>query len=494
MDILLENGLVLTMNEKDEILEQGQVLIRDGEIVGVGSDLGVLRRDVNKSIDCSGKIVMPGLCNSHAHLEEIVERGMIANLPLEPWFAYKISLENYLNLSPEEVELVVCHACIEMIKGGVTSVVHHYYGRPSLSLERTKPVVRALDKMGMRAMISPAVSDKKLQDTIPLDINSLPPELRRSLEDTSAPRAEWCVEVSEEIVEYIKSQGGLIGVFLGPSGPQRCSDKLLKELRNLAREHNVGIHTHLLETKVQAMMGHKLYGKSMVEHLEDIGFLFAGLTVAHSIWLTDREIDLLGRYGVNVVHNPASNLKLGDGICPVKKMEKAGVNVALGTDGGNCGDTYSVFDQVRLASLIHNVGSADTQMWLSPREALRMGTRNGGKIISPEDPVGSLEKGRRADIIILRPSQTYVPFNDVVNQMAYTETGNSVDTVLIDGKIVMEGKVITAVDACEIYRQVGKIAERLVKHRGEATQEASLFEPFLMDMYHRVSREFTFRS
>jgi 5-methylthioadenosine/S-adenosylhomocysteine deaminase len=342
-------------------------------------------------------------------------------------------------------------------------------------------------------MIAPAISDKKLQDTIPLEINLLPQSLRRRLEETSPPSVEECIEVSEEITQYVMSTDGLMSVVLGPSGPQRCSDRLLKKTRDLAAKYKIGIHTHLLETKLQAMMGQRLYGKTIVEHMEDIGFLFPGLTVAHSIWLTDKDVALLGRYGVNVVHNPASNLKLGDGISPAKKMMKAGVNVGLGTDGGNCGDTYSVFDQIRLASLIHNVASPDIQMWVTPREALRMGTVNGGKIISPDDPVGSLEKGKRADIIILRPSHTYIPFNDVLNQMVYTETGNSVETVLIDGQLVMEEGIIRTADEQQIHQQVEKIAERLARNRKEAAIEGSLFEPFLMDMHHMVSREFDFR-
>jgi 5-methylthioadenosine/S-adenosylhomocysteine deaminase len=417
---------------------------------------------------------------------------MIATLPLEPWFFYKIAMENYLNLSPEEIEIVICHACIEMIRSGGTSVFHHYYGRPNLTLERTKPVVKALKRVGIRAILSPAISDMNIQDTIPLEMDSLPDELRRRLIETQPPRLEDCLETSEEIVEYIKSCGGLIDVALGPSGPQRCSDKLLSETKKLAEKHKIRVHTHLLETKVQAMMGYRRYGKTIVEHMEDLGLLFPGVTVAHTIWLTDHDIDLLGKYGVAVVHNPASNLKLGDGICPVKKMMKRGITVGLGTDGANCGDTYSVFDQVRFASLIHNISSPDPDLWVAPNEALQMGTVNGGKIISSEKSIGSLEKGKRADIIILKPSLTYIPFNDVMNQMAYTETGSSVETVMVDGHILMEEGVVKTVDEGEIYREISHIAGRLLKNKKEANLEGRLFEPHLMEMHRRVSKEWFF--
>jgi 5-methylthioadenosine/S-adenosylhomocysteine deaminase len=479
------------MNEKDEIIEGGQILIQNGEIINIGKDLDV-RDGVRRRIDCRGKIVMPGLCNCHSHLEEIVERGMIASMPLEPWFFYKIAMENYLDLPAEEIEIVICHACIEMIRNGVTSVFHHYYGRPSLTLERTKPVVRAFEKIGMRAILTPAISDIKIQDTIPLEMDSLPYELKRKLVETQPPSVEECLGTSEEIVEYIKSCSRLINVALGPSGPQRCSDRLLLEIKKLAEKHKIRIHTHLLETKVQAMMGHRLYGKTIVEHMEDLGILFPGLTVAHTIWVTHRDIDLLAKYGVGVVHNPASNLKLGDGICPVKRMMKIGVNVGLGTDGANCGDTYSVFDQVRLVSLIHNIANPDPDLWVTPKEALRMGTVNGGRIISYGDSVGALEKGKRADIIILRPSITYIPFNDVINQLAYTETGHSVETVMIDGHIVMEGGVIKTVNEDEIYGEIGNIAARLFENKEEANLEGRLFEPYLMEMHRRVAKEWVF--
>lgn len=490
-DILLYNGLLLTMNERDEMIERGQILIQNGEIIDIGKNLNVRGR-VKKRIDCRGKIVMPGLCNCHAHLEEIVERGMIASLPLEPWFFYKIAMENYLNLSTEEIEIVICHACIEMIRNGVTSVFHHYYGRPKLTLERTKPVVEALKKIGMRAILSPAISDIKIQDTIPLEVDSLPYELKKKLVETKAPGAEECLETSEEIIEYIGSSCKRIDVALGPSGPQRCSDRLLVETKKLAEKHKIRIHTHLLETKVQAMMGHRLYGKTIVEHMEDLGILFPGLTVAHTIWVTDRDIELLAKYGVGVVHNPASNLKLGDGLCPVKRMMKSGVNVGLGTDGANCGDTYSVFDQVRFVSLIHNIASPDPDLWILPIEALRMGTVNGGKIISYEGSVGSLARGKRADIIILKPSITYIPFNDVMNQLVYTETGHSVETVMVDGHILMEEGVIKTANEDEIHREIGNIAERLFKNREEANLDGRLFEPYLMEMHKRVTKEWIF--
>lgn len=490
-DILLYNGLLLTMNERDEIIEKGQILIRNGEIIDIGKDFDIGGR-VKRRIDCNGKMVMPGLCNCHSHLEEIVERGMIAMLPLEPWFFYKIAMENYLDLSSEEIEIVICHACIEMIRSGGTSVFHHYYGRPKLTLERTKPVVKAFERIGMRAILSPAISDIKIQDTIPLEMNSLPSELRSRLTEAQPSSMEECLETSEEIVEYLKSCGGLIDVALGPSGPQRCSDRLLSETKKLAEKHKIRIHTHLLETKVQAMMGHRLYGKTIVEHMEDLGFLFPGLTVAHTIWVTDHDIELLGKYGVDVVHNPASNLKLGDGICPVKKMMKRGITVGLGTDGANCGDTYSVFDQVRLVSLIHNISSPDPDLWVTPKEALRMGTVNGGGIISYNKSVGSLEKGKRADIIILRPSITYIPFNDVINQLAYTETGHSVETVMVDGRILMEEGVVKTVDEGAIHREISHVAERLLKNKKKAHLEGRLFEPHLMEMHRRVANEWFF--
>jgi guanine deaminase len=146
---------------------------------------------------------MPGLSNCHSHLEEIVERGMIASLPLEPWFFYKIAMEKYLNLSAVEIEIVICHACIEMIRSGVTSVFHHYYGRPKLTLERTKPVVEAFKRIGMRAVLTPAISDKRMLDTIPLEMESLPYELRRRLIEVQPPSTNECLEISEEIVETL---------------------------------------------------------------------------------------------------------------------------------------------------------------------------------------------------------------------------------------------------------------------------------------------------
>ena len=231
--------------------------------------------------------------------------------------------------------------------------------------------------------------------------------------------------------------------MLAPSAPQRCSDQLLRACRDLAEELSIGVHTHLAETKWHAEVGKKIYGVPMVKHMEKLGLLSPRLTVAHSIWVDDEEIDLLGKYGVKVVHNPTANLRLGSGVARVRKMLDRGIPVGLGADSVNAGTIYSVFEQMKLAVLVPRI-CWGAENWISPDEAFEMGTLGGAQAVLQEGLIGSVEEGKKADLVILNPFNSLFPLNDVVAQLALCENGNSVESVFVDGKsVLLKGKLKT---------------------------------------------------
>src|SRR5437870_7518060 len=282
-------------------------------------------------------------------------------------------------------------------------------------------------------------------------------------------------------------------MMLGPSSPMNCSDALLREVVNVAEQFDLGIHTHLLETRLQSWAAHQIYKKPLCVHLARIGFLSSRLSTAHSVWLDDREIDLLASSGASAVHNPASNLKLGSGIAPVAKLKSRGVNVALGTDGGDTSDSYSVFEQMRLAVFLSRLTVADPENWLTALDALRMGTMNGAQAIPLwRGKIGQVKKGYRADLIVLNPQIHLSPLNDVIQQLVFCERGQSVDTVLVDGRIVVKGGRLTRVREKALLGKIQPISQRMRTIYGLILKKApDQVEMALRNLYRRAFKEKT---
>jgi 5-methylthioadenosine/S-adenosylhomocysteine deaminase len=220
------------------------------------------------------------------------------------------------------------------------------------------------------------------------------------------------------------------------------------------------MHCHVLETRTQAVTAQALYNTTMIEHMRDLGMLGPRLTINHAIWLTERDIDLLGQHGCSITHNPLSNLKLGSGVCPIRRLLRAGVNVALGTDGLTTSDTADMVAALRAAALLHKVGTADYTEWVSADEAFAMATRGGARSCLAERMIGSLEIGKKADIILLdRAAWGFIPLNDPVRQLAYSVTSEAVTHTIVDGRVLMRDRVITVLDEAAIKAEVIDCAE-----------------------------------
>ena len=488
MSLLLRGGIVVTGNAAGTVWNPGDVRIEAGRIAAVGpSDPAATADEV---VDCRGRVLIPGLVNCHSHIEEILQRSMRDNLPLEPWFAYKAAIETAVDLGPEAWYSVVALAAMEMLQRGVTTVLHHYFCRPVLDLEKTEAVVRAYDDAGMRVFLAPAVTDRSVFETMPLDLAALPPALQAEVVATPTPPLEGQLEALEEIVRRLVARPGRVRPMLGPSAPQRSTEALLRRCLELSERYGCGIHTHALETRAQAVTCRELYGRSLFEHLEAMGFLSERTSFAHCIWLTERDIAVLGRRGISVVHNPCSNLKLGDGIAPVVPLMRAGANVALGTDGGDTSDTYSILDQMKVAALVHSVTTYEVDRWLSAGDAFRMGTLNGARLLGLADEVGSLEPGKRADVVILRRTLGFYPLNHVVRQLVYCENGSSVDRVYVDGELVVRDGRVGRLDTERVLTAIDELAARMHRLLPEATALADRWRPHLLAMHHRVSGSF----
>jgi len=255
----------------------------------------------------------------------------------------------------------------------------------------------------------------------------------------------------------------------------------------MARKRNLPLHIHLAETKAQSVVGRQMYGTSLLKHLDALGALDINVSLAHSIWIDDDDVALLARRGATPVHNPASNLRIGSGLAPVRQFLSAGVNIGLGTDGSASNDGQNMFDAMRLVALIHNRAGTDFNQWVTSVQALSMATRNGARALGFD--AGVLAPGKLADVVLLkRDTPAFTPLNDVMNQLVFCQNGSSVDTVLVNGETVVEAGRLTKVEETEVLRLAGHARQRLDPSIQEEMDAAKTMESSLSEMYFRIFR------
>jgi cytosine/adenosine deaminase-related metal-dependent hydrolase len=487
MAILLENASVVTLNGSKPVLDGQQILIDQGAIARLGKKIDARDLSITKRIDCSQMIVMPGLVNTHSHLTEILQRSFRDNVRMEIWRGYRAQTEDRAQLTPEEIGTAAELACAEMLKCGVTSVVDHFSTRPGLSVAKMEAIVSAFERTGIRGMLAASLRD---QDFMRLATR---PKNRRQAAENTSPEL-WKEEVLT-VLDRLRSSRARSGLMLGPSSPMNCSDSLLREVIRMSEELDLGVHTHLLETRLQSWAARKLHKNGLCDHLARLGFLSSRLSAAHGVWLDDREMDLLASAGASVVHNPASNLKLGSGIARIAELKKRGVNVALGTDGGDTSDTYSIFEQMKLAAFLSRVVTDDAAHWITAFDALRMGTVNGANAVPAwRNKIGTIKPGYRADLVLLKPGLRLRPLNDIVQQLVFCEAGQSVDTVFVDGNMVLESGRLTGVDENSLARRIDPIGKRMHRLYRLIKKETGRSEPAALGLYRKALKARTSRT
>ena len=279
-----------------------------------------------------------------------------------------------------------------------------------------------------------------------------------------------------------------IRVVLAPCGPQRCTPDLLRRIAALSAERDIPIHCHTLETRLQAIHAEQAWDMTAVAFMDGVGLLGPRTTLVHGIWLTDDDIVRLSDRGCSVVHNPLSNMKLGSGTCPVRKLLDAGIDVALGTDGLATSDTADLVEAIRAASLIHKTGKPDHATWVSADEVFDMATSAGARTGLMADQVGRIEPGMRADLILLdRDHWGFIPLVDPIRQLAFSATSEAVTTSIVDGRIVMRDRKILSVDESALRDEIREAAERYVRECVPAMEAgARRLAPYLEAIYRRA--------
>jgi cytosine/adenosine deaminase-related metal-dependent hydrolase len=487
MKTLIRDALVVTLNDDADVIEKGCIVIDGNRLAYVGPAQWLPPGSYERTIDAAGLIAMPGLVNAHCHSPANLARGMMPGKPLEIWRAYyRASLRD---MNEEEFYASALLGGMEMLKCGATTVLDHFFGNQACRFMGAGAAIQAMRDLGLRHVVSLTLSDKNYEETIPLGEtpSAVASEIKRMSESERKAARVW-LDDCEAFIETFNAPDKLTTACPGPSAVQRCTDELLTGAADMARNKNLPLHIHLAETKAQQAMGKQLYGTSLLRHLGSLGVLERNVSLAHSIWLEPGDVDLFARSGATPVHNPASNLRIGSGLAPVKQFLSAGVNVALGTDGAASNDGQNMFDAVRLAALIHNQAGTDFAQWVTPAHALAMATRNGARAFGLD--AGVLARGKLADLVLLRrDTPAFTPLNDVTAQLVFCENGSSVDTVMVNGEVVVKAGRLTKVDEQEALNLARDARRRLDPSIERELAAARALEPALAEMYFRVFKQ-----
>jgi guanine deaminase len=476
MAVLVRGGRILA--GAPAALQAADLLIEGDRIAAVGP--GLAAPPGARVIDAADRLVLPGLGNAHTHAGSHLARGRAGNWTLEALLTYSPANSGFR--TPEDEYLSAAIGAIEMLKTGCTSAYDLYLAVPAITDLAFEAVVRAYTDVGVRVVLAPAVADVVFYQTVPDLFPLLPPDLRGVVEAMLPAPTKGLLDLTERAIRrWDGSAGGRVRVAVAPTIPNQATDELLDGCARLAREYGVGLHTHLAESKVQAVESRRRWGKSIVARLAEHGVLGPGFVGAHAIWLDDDDLRMLAEAGAAVAHNPGSNLRLGCGIAPVREMLDRGVAVGLGTDGSTCADNQNLFEALRIASVVSTVRFPhETDRWLDADTVWGLATGGSARVLGQAGDLGAVAPGRKADLVLLRDDSVFLrPLADPVKALVYAETGAAVDTVLVDGRVVVEGGRVTTVDETRIYARAQEAADRQRARGASAWALAERLAPYV---------------
>jgi 5-methylthioadenosine/S-adenosylhomocysteine deaminase len=431
VDILIHGCIVLPLNGRD-FIRDGALAIRDGRIVFVGKSSAAMNTRADLRMNAKGKVAMPGLINCHTHVPMTLFRGIAEDQPLQKWLKETIwPLE--AKLSPTDVYGGALLGCTEMIQSGTTCFSDMYF--------HEHMVAKAVETSGLRAVLAEGI------------IEAGNKELGRKMLEKSVDFAE----------SFSGHANGRVSTMLAPHAAYSCSPQILALVSERASSLGVGVHLHVAESKALFKQSRKKYDASETEFLDSIGFLKDNVVAAHCIDLSGRDMKILSKRRVNVAYVPVGNMKLGLGAARIKDLIDLGVNVGLGTDGPASNNSLDMFETMKFAALLQKLAYRDPEI-LPAYDVLKMTTINGAKALGLEKDVGSLEVGKKADVILLDLSKPHLnPLHDIYANLVYSTRGSDVDTVIVDGKILMENKHVATLDEHTVIEKADKTALDLLR-------------------------------
>jgi cytosine/adenosine deaminase-related metal-dependent hydrolase len=454
--LLLQNVALLAPEETGGLLF-GQDILIVGKRIGTVAPHGTLALDPAPGLtlrDCEGRLAIPGLINAHTHSPENILKATSPALPLELWLVPLFAgIEEW---TPRLVYLSALLGAVEMLKSGTTAVLDHLWTPDGVASSYLDAAMQAYYDVGIRASVAPSIENQDLVQQA---------ALRHGLAFPAHPfvdRFSSWLDIDSQLANLERffetwhmADHGRLRCLAAPSGIHWCSPALLDACLDLAQRYQTGIHLHAVETELQAHVIRTMLGQGGIAYLETRGYLRPGTSLAHAIWLESGDLERLATHGATVVHNPISNLRLGSGRFPFTRARQLGVSVALGSDGSASNDNQNMFEVLKLTGLLHNQPGEDYRQWPAAAEILAAATRGGAEALGLPHDLGRIAPGQLADLVLLDlRASAFLPLRDPFLHLVYCETGNSVRTVIVDGKIVVEHGTICSIHEEDVRQEI----------------------------------------
>jgi 5-methylthioadenosine/S-adenosylhomocysteine deaminase len=481
---IIRNGLVVDARRRQALASD--ILIDGDEIASVGAP-GMQAPADASLIDASDRALMPGLVNGHVHGHGTLAKGLVGDRwPLELFLNAMPGMAGNRTLEDKYLNGLV--AAVEMIRKGCTACYDLFFEFPLPSRDGIFALGKAYRDAGLRAVIAPMVADFTLYQAYPGLIDAMPEALRPDVLAFKLSPYQATSEAIEKIFAEWPFDRDWIRPAIAPTIPLHCSDEFLTRCRDLAKDYELPLQTHLAETKAQAVLGLRKYGKTLTAHLDELGMLGPHLSAAHAIWLDEDDRRRLADSGSSVVHAPVSNMRFGSGLAHLRPMLDRGINVGVATDAANSSDHLNMFEALRLAALISRVQTPDFDSWLGADEVLRMATTGSARAMGFDGLIGEIAPGYKADIVFLDLGHiNYVPCHDVVSQIVFTENGGAVDSVMIGGVMVLDHGALRTIDEKKLRRDAAAAAQRLFTANSATREFAKKLQPFVGEFCHRLA-------
>jgi 5-methylthioadenosine/S-adenosylhomocysteine deaminase len=436
--LLIRGGTVITMNDRLETFD-GDVLVRDGRIVSVGTGAGAT---ADATLDASGALVLPGFVQTHVHLCQTLFRGFADDLALIDWLRTRIWPMEAAH-TPASLRASARLAACELLGSGTTSVL------TMETVHDTEAVFEEVAASGLRAVVG-----KCLMDADAAVPRRLLQTTRAAIDESLDLRRRWD-----------GAEGGRIRAAFAPRFAVSCSRDLLEEVGLLAARHGVLVHTHASEQQAEIALVERQTGQRNLEYFETIGLASERLCVAHCVWVNDHELDILAARRVHVLHCPGSNLKLGSGLAPVAEMRRRGISVSLGADGAACNNRLDMFEEMRLAAVLQSIRVGPGA--LPARDAVWMATREGARALGLDLQIGSVEAGKRADLIVVGLDGPHLaPGPDPYSTLVYAARGTDVRHTVVDGEVLVRDGRPVRLDPSEVAASARREAAALAARAG----------------------------
>lgn len=457
------------------------ILIENGDIVAVGANLATDGQ--HEVLDASGRLVVPGLINAHYHSHDTLCRGLFEELPLETWLLYTLPMGQ--KRSKEEVRARTLVGAIESLHCGITTV-QDMLGLVPLDDDYTDVVISAYRESGIRVVFSPMV-----WDIPPIAMvrhrDSLPADVQEMLGTTGRPVREQLDYLEHQFKRH--PAGGTLHWAVAPFAPQRCTPKMLQGCAEIAHKHDLAIYTHVYETRGQVLIAREQFADhdgSLISYLENCGLLGPRLNIVHSVWISRREMDRMAAADAGIVLNHLSNMKLKSGIAPVCDLREAGVRLGLGCDNCSGSDVQSVFQAMKLFCLFAAVSEPEPGPALA-HEVLRHATLGNARTAGLQGRLGAIRPGYKADLILIDLNDAaYLPYNSAARQLVYTEAGRGVESVIVDGRVVMRDRKVKTLDEDALRREVADLMRHFIADYDAVVESRKRALPYMLEAHRRM--------